>query len=116
MAIRVLSADELGATCSACHTPEQGAPPEVPVEARRLLVVLQQADSALPATEARAEQATDARRRTAAARFVRQAREAAQQARQAWHAFDLALMERSVSQAATGLRRADSVLAGRPRR
>jgi len=112
MAIRVLTADGLAATCSGCHNPEQGAPPDAPVAARRLLVVLQQADSALPATEARM-QATDARRRAGAARFVRQAREASQEARRAWHAFDLALMEQSASQVTTGLRRADSVLAGR---
>jgi hypothetical protein len=115
MAIRVLSADEMAATCSTCHGAGQGAPPEAPAEARRLLTVLQQADSALPATEARAGQATVARR-AAAMRFVRQAREAAQEARRAWHAFDLTLMEQSASQAAAGVRRADSVLAGRPRR
>lgn len=116
MAIRVPSADELGATCSVCHNPEQGAPVEPPAEARRLLLRLRQADSALPATEARVAQATDARLRASAARFVGQAREAARQARQAWHAFDLALMEQTVSHAATGLRRADSVLASRSRR
>ncbi len=115
MAIRVLSADELAGTCSACHHAERGAPLEAPVEARRLLLLLQQADSALPATQARVEQATDARRRESATRYLRQAREAVERARQAWHAFDLALMEQTVSQAGAGLRRADSVMAGRPR-
>jgi len=116
MAIRVLSADELGATCSDCHNPERGAPLEAPVEARRLLLLLQQADSTLPATQGRLEQATDARRREAAARYLSQARDAVQRARQAWHAFDLAMFNETVSQAAAGLRRADSVLTGRPRR
>lgn len=116
MAIRVLSADSLAGTCSACHNPERGAPLDAPVEARRLLLLLEQADSALPATEARVEQATDARRRESAARYARQAREAVQRARQAWHAFDLAMFNETVSQATVGLRRADSVLAARPRR
>ena len=116
MAIRVLSADELGATCSDCHNPERGAPLEAPVAARRLLLLLQQADSTLPATQGRLEQAPDARRREAAARYMSQARDAVQRARQAWHAFDLAMFNETVSQAAAGLRRADSVLTGRPRR
>ena len=116
MAIRVLSADELGATCSDCHNPERGAPLEAPAEARRLLLLLQQADSTLPATQGRLEQAPDARRRETAARYLSQARDAVQRARQAWHAFDLAMFNETVSQAAAGLRRADSVLTGRPRR
>lgn len=116
MAIHVLSPDQLDTTCSVCHNPERGAPLQAPVAARRLLVLLQQADSALPATEGRLEQAADQRRRESAARYLGQAREAVQRARQAWHAFDLALVEETVSQARAGLRRADSVLVGRPRR
>jgi len=115
MAIRVLSADELAGTCSACHAPERGAPPEAPVEARRLLLLFQQADSTLASTGARLEQTTDARRREAAGRYLGQARDAVQRARQAWHAFDLAMFSETVSQASAGLRRADSVLAARTR-
>jgi hypothetical protein len=60
-------------------------------------------------------QPTDARRRAAATQYLRQVREALERARQSWHAFDLAMFGQTVSQAAAGLRRADSVLAVRPR-
>lgn len=116
MAIRVLSADELAGTCSACHVAAGVAPEQAPVEARRLLLLFQQADSMLSATEPRLEQTTDARRREAAGRYLGQAREAVQRARQAWHAFDLAMFSETVSEATAGLRGADSVLAARPRR
>lgn len=116
MAIRVLAADSLAGTCSACHNPEGGAPVAVPPEARRVLRVLEQADSALPATEARVAELADARRRDAATRYARQAREALDRARQEWHAFDLAAVAQTLTQVTTAIRGADSVLAAGPRR
>ncbi len=116
MAIRVLSPEELDAACSPCHPPVQGAPPPMLGAARRLLGVARQTDSVVKAAQARLEQATEPRRRDTAARYLRQAQDAMQRARQGWHAFDMALLEETLSQGAQSARRADSVLTARPRR
>lgn len=116
MAIHVLSPDELDAACSACHPPVAGALPAMLVTAHRLLGAMGQTDSVMRAAAGRVEQAADQRRRDAAGRYLRQAGDAMQRARQGWHAFDMALIEETLSQSAKAARRADSVLTARPRR
>ncbi len=116
MAIRVLSPEELDAACSPCHPPVQGVAPAMLGSARRLLGVARQTDSVMRGVDARLAQTPEQRRRDAATRYLRQARDAMQRAQQGWHAFDMALMEDALSQSARFARRADSVLAARPRR
>lgn len=116
MAIRVLAPRELDSACGACHRAGGVAGAEVVEGSRERLAQLRQADSSLRRLEPLGAQVPDQRRRNAAAQALGQAREALVRARQGWHAFDAALLDDALRRAGAGLRRADSLLAARPRR
>ena len=116
MAIHVLVPDELDAACSPCHPLVGGAPPQVLVSSRRLLVLTRQTDSLVRAAQSRLDQAAEQRRRAAATRQLQLAQDALQRARQGWHGFDLALLDSALTQGLRSARRADSILTARPRR
>jgi hypothetical protein len=116
MAIHILASDELDAACSACHPAVEGAAPPLLATSRRLLGVARQTDSLLRTAQSQLDQQADQRRRDAATRQLRLAQDAVQHSRQGWHAFNLALTDSALTQAARLARRADSILTARPRR
>jgi hypothetical protein len=103
-------------TCSACHNAERGLPSTAPVAARYLLVLLRQVEFGIDLGDRLAARTPEQGRRDAAARYLRQARETMQRAREGWHSFALGIVETTLMQAADAARRADSVLAGGARR
>ncbi len=116
MAIQVLSPSEMEATCTACHNPERRLPTTPPVEARYLLVLLQQTDFSIGVVQALLDRTPEQRLRDAARAPLQQARQTMQRARQGWHSFDLNLVEQMLLAAGAHGRRADSILAGFRRR
>lgn len=116
MAVHVLAPEELDAACSPCHPAEAGPAPPLLATSRRLLNVVRQTDSLLRTVQSRLEQPVDQRRRAAATRQLRLAQDAMLRSRQGWHAFNLGLLDSTLARGARLARRADSVLAARPRR
>lgn len=115
MATRVLAPREMEATCSACHNPERRQPSTAPIAARYLLVLLQQVDFGIGVTDRLAGR-SDRAAQQAAGRYLQQARESMQLARQAWHSFDLNQIEDMLVRTGAAARQADSVLGGRTKR
>jgi len=112
MAIQVLSPGEMESTCTACHNPERRLPTTPPVEARYLLVLLQQVDFGIGVVQALLDRTPEQRVRDAARAPLQEARRTMQRARQGWHSFDLNVVEQMLLAAASHSRRADSILAG----